>query len=106
MPSKETSKTLHEAVAELYAAREAARLKMHLFSMDARTAWDELERKFATLTVQLEQSSRTGLRLGARTLRGLPAVASRLRGCVSARLSSGAVNSDGRRRNHAGPSLR
>src|SRR6185436_5551440 len=43
--SEESKKAMNEAVEELEAAREAARLKLHLFSMDARRALEGLEEK-------------------------------------------------------------
>jgi hypothetical protein len=43
--SKESKRALNEAVEELEAAREAARLRLHLFSMDARRAIEGLEDK-------------------------------------------------------------
>ena len=43
--SKESTKALNEAVEELEAAREAARLRLHLFSLDARRALEGLEDK-------------------------------------------------------------
>ena len=58
--SKESKKALTEAVEELEAAREAARLRFHLFSMDARRALEGLEDKakeFHALLV--EESEKT-----------------------------------------------
>ena len=46
MSKNESQKALEDAKGELAAARETARLKLHLLSLDARRAWDELEGKF------------------------------------------------------------
>jgi len=41
--TNEANKALKEAVEELNAAREAVRLKLHLLSLDAKEAWNEVE---------------------------------------------------------------
>ena len=46
MSKNESLTALDEAKQELEAAREVARLKLHLLSMDARRTWDDLEGKF------------------------------------------------------------
>jgi len=57
MATKESTKALSEAVGELDAAREAAKLKLHLLSMDARRTWDEIEDSFLSLKQSLAQQS-------------------------------------------------
>jgi hypothetical protein len=49
MSKNESLTALDEAKQELEAAHEVARLKLHLLSMDARHAWDDLEGKFQAL---------------------------------------------------------
>ena len=57
MTNTETTKALDEAVRELEAAREAARLKVRLLSMDTQRAWHDLEGKIEALTFNLKQRS-------------------------------------------------
>lgn len=45
MPHKPASQSLKEALVDLTAARDQARLKLHLWSMDAQVKWKELETK-------------------------------------------------------------
>jgi hypothetical protein len=78
MATKESSKALSQAVDELDAARDAAKLKLHLLSMDARRTWDEVEGSFASLKKSLAQqgekaaeSSAVAARDLARSLRKL-----------------------------------
>ncbi len=71
MATKEPSKALSEAVDELDAAREAARVKMHLFSMDARHAWDEIEGSFLSLKRDLAQQGEKAAETSATTARDL-----------------------------------
>ncbi|HET9956444.1 MAG TPA: CBS domain-containing protein [Polyangiaceae bacterium] len=52
-----TSHSLNDAIQELMAARDEARLQAHLFSLDARRSWDELENSLAELEQRLGQSS-------------------------------------------------
>ncbi len=61
MSKKDANQLLIEAKQELEAAREAARLKLHLLSMDARGKWDDLEKKFQGLQADL---SETGEKVG------------------------------------------
>jgi len=49
----ESSDALKEAADELGAARDAARLKLHLLSMDARKTWDELESRVQAVQQEL-----------------------------------------------------
>jgi hypothetical protein len=53
MSNKESKKALSDAVEELDAARDAAQLKVHLLSMDARRTWDQLEDSFSSLKENL-----------------------------------------------------
>jgi hypothetical protein len=76
MDTRESSKALSQAVSELDATREAAKLKVHLLSMDARRTWDEVEGSFLSLKKSLAQqgekaaeSSATAARDLARSLR-------------------------------------
>ena len=57
MSKNESQKTLDDAKDELEAAREMAKLKLHLLSMDARRTWDELEGKFQSFQKDLEKTS-------------------------------------------------
>lgn len=45
MAHKPASQSLKEALVDLEAARDQARLKLHLWSMDAQTKWKQLESK-------------------------------------------------------------
>lgn len=45
MAHKPASQSLKEALVDLEAARDQARLKLHLWSMDAQMKWKELESK-------------------------------------------------------------
>jgi hypothetical protein len=76
MSKNEPLNTLEDARDELGAARELARLKLHLLSMDARRTWDELEGKFQSLQEdlgkqgeELGQTSATAARDLARSIR-------------------------------------
>jgi hypothetical protein len=71
MSKKESTKTLTEAVEELDAAREAARLKVHLLSMDARRTWDELEGSFSSLKKDLARESEKAAEASAVAARDL-----------------------------------
>jgi vacuolar-type H+-ATPase subunit H len=57
MTKKESKKALHDAVVELEAAREAARLKLHLFSMDAKRTFEDLEDRAKELQNKLTEES-------------------------------------------------
>ena len=57
MSKNESQKALEDAKGELAAARETARLKLHLLSLDARRAWDELEGKFQSFQEDLGKAS-------------------------------------------------
>ena len=71
MATKESTKVLTEAVGELDAAREAAKLKMHLLSMDARNTWDELEGNFLSLKQTLAQQGEKATESSAAAARDL-----------------------------------
>lgn len=71
MLTKESQKALTDAKAELDAAREAARLKLHLLSMDARRAWDELEGKIEEVHQNLEERSEKATEASASAARDL-----------------------------------
>ena len=61
MSKNESTKALDDAKQELEAAREAARLKVHLLSMDARRTWDDLEKKFHAVQKDLgERGEKVG----------------------------------------------
>lgn len=47
--SHSPSKTINDALAELVSVRDEARVQMHLFSLDAKQSWNELEAKLAAL---------------------------------------------------------
>jgi hypothetical protein len=53
MSKDESQKVLEDAKRELEAAREVARLKVHLLSMDARRTWDELNGRVESLQKDL-----------------------------------------------------
>lgn len=50
-----TTHGLNEAIRELIAARDEARLQVHLFSLEARQGWEELEDSLAELEERLAQ---------------------------------------------------
>ncbi len=54
MSKNESMKALNDAVQELETARETARVKLHLLSMDARNTWDGMEAKFLELKQNVE----------------------------------------------------
>jgi hypothetical protein len=52
------TQTLDELVAELRRLRDELNLQLHLAKADARTEWDELEKKFNHLEVRLAAAGR------------------------------------------------
>jgi hypothetical protein len=49
MAQKSASTSLKEALTDLVAARDEARIKLHLLSMDAQSKWRDLESKVDAL---------------------------------------------------------
>jgi vacuolar-type H+-ATPase subunit H len=71
MSKNESLKALEDAKQELEAAREVARLKLHLFSMDARRTWDDLEGKFQAFQEDLGKRGEEVGQASAETARDL-----------------------------------
>lgn len=69
--TKETDEALKEAVAELKAARETVRLKLNLFSLDAKEAWKEVETKFQETETALGERSEQAMEDAAHAARDL-----------------------------------
>lgn len=49
MTQKHAADSLKDAISDLTAARDQARLKLHLFSMEAQAKWRDLEAKVESL---------------------------------------------------------
>jgi hypothetical protein len=71
MLKKESQDALKDAKEELEAAREVARLKLHLLSMDARRTWDELEGKIQELQGKLGERGEKATEVSAVAARDL-----------------------------------
>ncbi|HVU04332.1 MAG TPA: hypothetical protein VHE30_21385 [Polyangiaceae bacterium] len=71
MSTKESQKALKEAIEELSAARETAKLKAHLFSLDAKRAWEDLEREFTDLRQKIEAQGEQVVETSAASARDL-----------------------------------
>jgi hypothetical protein len=69
--SQETNKALNEAVEELNAAREAIRLKAHLFSLDAKESWKEIETQLQETQTALSDRSEHAAEVAATAARDL-----------------------------------
>ena len=67
----ETQDALKETVEELRAARETARLKLHLLSLDAKEAWKQVETRFAETESALGEQSDHAAEVAARAARDL-----------------------------------
>jgi hypothetical protein len=67
----ETQDALKETVEELRAARETARLKLHLLSLDAKEAWKEVEARFQETETALSERSDHAAEAAARAARDL-----------------------------------
>ncbi len=69
--TRETSEALKEAVEELDAAREAARLKLHLLSLDAKKAWTDVEARFRETQKALGGQGEHAAEVSAKAVRDL-----------------------------------
>lgn len=69
--TRETSEALKEAVEELDAARETARLKLHLLSLDAKRAWSEVEAQFRETQKALGEQGEHAAEMSAKAARDL-----------------------------------
>lgn len=75
MPDRnEPTHTTQDLIAALYTARDEARVRLHLFSLDARQRWSELEARLFALEGKLQDGAEvaaSGLEAAAKKVREL-----------------------------------